>query len=95
MSARREELARTVQTAERTVPGLETALQTLDPLCSQRAELSYALVQLYGTAPGYTWPGEVPRDASFPSEAVQRLAPYLHHKRIIYVSSKPAFCIRL
>ena len=70
VSARRSDLTRTVQTAERTVPGLEAALETLDPLCSQRAELSYALVQLYGTAPGYTWQGQVTRDADSPSGAM-------------------------
>ena len=58
VAARRAELTRVVQGAPRTVPGLEAALQSLDPLCSQRTEVEYALVQLYGTADGYTWKGE-------------------------------------
>ncbi|KAF0303343.1 SET domain-containing protein SmydA-8, isoform B [Amphibalanus amphitrite] len=53
--ARRAQLTKTVQSAERTVPGLEAAMESLDPRCSQRAEVAYALVQLYGTADGYTW----------------------------------------
>ncbi|XP_037084284.1 SET domain-containing protein SmydA-8-like [Pollicipes pollicipes] len=53
---RRGSMAQLTKTAERSVEGLEDVLTQLDPSCSQRAEVNYALVQLYGTASGYTWP---------------------------------------